>query len=153
MKRKIFTGLFALVLLVCLMGCATLQEKWDKATDDEKARIIIQQTQKTLKVNAELTAAVVEKNPQYKERWQKQVLPMFETANNILGDMIRKGKAGQKVTYTDVIAAIGGRVTEIMDIIRGWGVKVVEIEPILEMLSALEERRLAWITYSGEQLQ
>ncbi len=139
MRRKIFIGLVVLVL----MGCATLQQKWEKATDDEKARIIVSQTQKSLESVAKLTAAVVEKNPQYKNDWKTKVLPMIETTNNILGDLIKKGKSGQKLTYLEVLAAVGGRVTEIINIVKGWGVKISE----------LDERRLAWITYSGERLQ
>lgn len=144
MKRKLLVGILSLVLLAGLMGCATLQQKWDKATDDERARIIVKQTQGALRINADLTAAFVEKNPQYKDQWKNKVLPMFATANNILGDLIKKGQAGQKVTYLEVLVAIGGRVTDIITIVKGWGVNVTELELI--------ERRLSWTMYSGEQL-
>jgi hypothetical protein len=144
MKRKVLVGFISIILLAGLMGCATLQQKWEKATDDERARIIVSQTQKSLKTTAVLTAAVVEKNPQYKNDWKTKVLPMIESANNILGDLIKKGQAGQKLTYLEVLAAVGGRVTDIIAIVKGWGVNVTELELI--------ERRLSWITYSGEPL-
>jgi len=139
MKRKLLVGILSLVLLAGLMGCATLQSKWDKATDDERARIIVKQTQSSLKNVAVLTAAVVEKNPQYKNDWKLKVLPMIETANNILGDLIKKGQAGQKITYLEVLAAVGGRVTDIIAIVKGWGVNVTELEDSMYLLGMMEQ--------------
>lgn len=137
MKRKVLIGFVSLVLLVGLMGCATLQQKWDKATDDERARIIIKQTQSSLKNVSILTATVVEKNPQYKDAWKTKVLPMIETVSDILGDLIKKGQAGQKITYLEVLAAIGGRVTDIIAIVKGWGVNVSELEDSMLMLGMI----------------
>lgn len=145
MKRKILVGFVSLVLLAGLMGCATLQQKWDKATDDERARITVSQIQKSLKTTAVLAQAFVASNPKFQNDWKTKVLPMFETANNILGDLIKKGQAGQKLTYLEVIAAVGGRVTDIIAIVKGWGVKVTELENsmiMLGMLGQIEEWRL-----------
>jgi hypothetical protein len=113
-------------LALSLISCATLQQKWEKATDDERARIIVSQTQKSLKLTLLSAQTFVATNPKYQPEWKTKVLPMFETVNNILGDLIKKGQAGEKLTYLSVISAIGGRVTDIITIINGWGVKTAD---------------------------
>jgi hypothetical protein len=145
MKRKIFIGLLAIVLLAGFMGCVTLQQKWDKATDDERARIVVSQTQKSLKLAFISTQTFVGYNPKYKDDWKNRVLPMFEVTNNILGDLIKKGQAGEKLTYLQIMAAVGGRVMDIIVIIENWGVKTSELQNSIIMLSVLnelEERRM-----------
>jgi hypothetical protein len=144
MKRKVVFGLLAMVMLAGLMGCATLQDKWNKATDDERARIIVSQTQSSLKIAFVTSQTFVAANPKYKDEWKTKVIPMFETTNNILGDLIKKGQAGQKLTYIEVLAAVGSRVTDIVKAVQAWGVKVSELEDAmirLSVLESLEERR------------
>ncbi len=145
MKRKIASIFISVILLAGLMGCATLQQKWDKATDDERARIVVSQTQKSLKLAFISAQTFIVSNPKYKDDWKNRVLPMFEVTNNILGDLIKKGQAGQKLTYLQVLVAVGSRVTDIITIIGGWGVRTTELEEtysLLSYLQTLEERRL-----------
>lgn len=145
MKRKVFIGLLVIMLLVGLIGCATLQDKWDKATDDERARIIVSQTQSSLKISLVASSTFVASNPKYKDQWKTKVLPIFETTNNILGNLIKKGQSGQKLTYMGVLMVVGSKITEIMTIIQSWGVSVSELEDAimrLSVLEQLEERRI-----------
>ena len=112
-----------LFLVLFLTGCASLQEKWDRATEDEKARIIISQFQGTLKSSFILAEAFVKANPQYNEVWKTKVLPMFDFTNKILGDFIQRGKAGEKFTVLQVTSAVAWRIQEIEIILKLWGVR------------------------------
>ena len=112
-----------LFLALFLTGCASLQQKWDRATEDEKARIIISQFQGTLKSSFILAEAFVKANPQYNEVWKTKVLPMFDFANKILGDFIQRGKAGEKFTVLQVTSAVAWRMQEIEIILKLWGVR------------------------------
>lgn len=135
--NKVIAAIMVIGLLFSLGACATLQQKWDKATDDEKARIVVSQTQSSLKLAFVASQTFVASNPKYKDEWKNKVLPMFEAANNILGDIIKKGQAGQKITYMEVLAAVGGRITDIMAVINKWGVKTVLLEYNLALIKSL----------------
>jgi hypothetical protein len=60
---------------------------------------------------------------------------MFKAANAIVEDLIQRGIAGEKLTSTQVLTAIAGRIKEITDVLAAWGVKIAEAE-YLEWLSA-----------------
>ncbi len=127
MKRRILRvsqWLVLSILLASLIGCATLQQKWDKATDDERARIVLSQTQKSLKNLFNVGKAFVELKPQYITEWKEKVNPAFDVANKVLADLIAKGKRGEKLSYIDVIAAIGAKVSDIEKLLVAWGVKL-----------------------------
>ncbi len=113
-----------IILLVAFIGCATLQQKWDKATDDEKARITISQTQKSLKNLFNAGKIFVELKPQYITEWKEKVIPAFDVANKVLADLIAKGNRGEKLLYLDVIAAIGTKANDIQKLLTAWGVKL-----------------------------
>ena len=113
-----------LFLALLLTGCASLQQKWDEATEDEKTRIMISQFQGTLKSSFILAEAFVKVNPQYNEVWKTKVLPMFDFVNKILNDFIQRGKAGEKFTVLQVTSVIAWRIQEIEFILKLWGVKI-----------------------------
>ncbi len=132
MRRK---SLFLVMVLVWVMlvGCATLQAKYDKATPDEQARIWVSQGQKsltTLFVSGQLAA---EKDAKFKVEWKAKVLPSIDTANKVIGDIIAKGKAGEKFTPLQVTVLIMGRIKEIADALSAWGIKVSEVDQMLEL--------------------
>ncbi len=56
MKRKVSLVMVSLVLLACV-SCAGLQAKWNNATEDERARIVLDSFQQTL--NAALDAGII----------------------------------------------------------------------------------------------
>lgn len=116
--------LIALLFIFLLGGCASLQQRWDKATEDERARILIAQFQGTLKSSFILAEAYVKVNPKYQEEWKTKVLPLFDFTNKLLGDFIQRGKAGEKFTVLQVTSALAGRLQEIETILKEWGVKL-----------------------------
>ncbi len=130
-KRSLF--LVLVLLWVMLAGCASLQAKYDKATDDEKARIWVSQGQKslsTLFISGQLAA---EKDAKFKVEWKAKVLPSIDAANKVIGNIIAKGKAGEKFTPLQVTVLIMGRIKEIADALNAWGIKVSEVDQMLEL--------------------
>ncbi len=113
------------ILLACfLVSCATLKDNWNKATEDEKARIILFGFQKSLKSSLELGVAYVNLHPEKKAEWQTKIIPMFDATNKILFDLETQGAAGKKLTIISVSLAVVGRIAAIETILTGWGVKL-----------------------------
>ena len=120
MKRK-FLPILIIVMLVCV-SCATLQQKWGQATEDERARLVLFGFQKGLKTTLLGGLGYVANHPEKKADWQKKIIPMFDATNKILLDLEIKGMAGEKLTVVGVTLAVAGRISEIEVILRGWGV-------------------------------
>ncbi len=132
-KRSLFLVMVLMWVMFILSGCATLQAKYDKATPDEQARIWVSQGQKslaTLSVSGQLAA---EKDAKFKVEWKAKVLPSIDAANKVIGDIIAKGKSGEKFTPLQVTVLIMGRIKEIADALNAWGIKVSEVDQILEL--------------------
>jgi hypothetical protein len=107
-----------------LTGCTTLQKKWDKATDDERARIVLSQSQKSLATLFAAGQAFVDLTPKYALEWQTKIKPAFSILNKVLADLIAKGKRGEKLTYVDVVGAVGTKLDELQRLLTAWGVKL-----------------------------
>ncbi len=123
MKRKFLPILIAFVLLASF-GCATLKDSWNKATEDERARLVLFGLQKSVKTSLETGIAYVVLHPEKKADWRAKVIPMFDTVNKILLDLEIRGASGQSLTVIGVSLAVVGRIAEIEAILRGWGVKI-----------------------------
>jgi len=84
MKKRV---LIPLLLIVFLSGCAffqTVQEKWDKMTPDEQARVVLAGLQKQLGTKFDEAKILVDANPSYKPVWKSKVVPAFDKANKTL---------------------------------------------------------------------
>ena len=123
MKRKALPILIVIVLIASF-GCATLQQSWNKATEDERARLVLFGLQKSLKTLLQMGIDYVAIHPEKKADWQKKIIPMFDATNKILLDLEVRGASGQGLTVIGVSLAVVGRIAEIEAILRGWGVKL-----------------------------
>lgn len=79
------------ILLILLVGCVGLQQKWEQLTPDQKARVILADMQGQLRNMFESGKRYVEANPDKRPMWEKQVLPAIEGANKAIGQMIAAG--------------------------------------------------------------
>lgn len=79
-----------LSVLICLalVSCATIQERWNALTPDEKARIIINDLQTQLETLWNKGKDYVNQNPQYSQIWRDEIVPAFSTANTCLKTVI-----------------------------------------------------------------
>ena len=123
MKRKL-VPILLIFILWSMVGCATLQDSWNKATEDERARLVLFGFQKSLKTTLLAGIDYVAIHPEKKADWQKKIIPMFDATNKILLDLEIKGMAGEKLTVIGVTLAVAGRIAEIEVILKGWGVKI-----------------------------
>lgn len=126
--RNILQILISILLVFLLVGCATLQAKWEKATEEERSRIILSQAQKSLNTLFQSGVSFAATNESFKKEWKEKILPSIKAANIILGDLIARGKAGEKLTVIQVMSAVGNRITEITNLMKAWGIKVSEVE-------------------------
>ena len=115
---------FSIILCFLLAGCATLQQKWGQATEDERARLVLFGFQKSLKTTLLTGIDYVAIHPEKKADWKSKIIPMFDACNKVLLDLEVKGMAGEKLTVIGVTLAVAGRIAEIEVILRGWGVKI-----------------------------
>ena len=122
MKRKVLP-IFLVIMLMASFGCATLKDQWGKATEDERARLVLFGFQKSLKTTLQAGIDYVAIHPEKKADWQKKIIPMFDATNKILLDLEIKGMAGEKLTVIGITLAVAGRIAEIETILTGWGVK------------------------------
>ncbi len=112
------------VLLLLLVGCftANLQSQWNKASEDERARIVLNQMQTSVDTLLDTGAAYIAVHPEKKADWQQRVLPMFKSVNDMIGENIKLAKANQgKVTVAQIMAAIQPKIAEIEAVALSWG--------------------------------
>ncbi len=99
---------FPIILLLTLFilgGCATVQESWNKLTPDQKARVVINDLQSQLDTLFNTGKTYVTSNPQYQDKWKKQIVPAFDVANKGLRSATELAKTGQ-ITPDQVYAQI-----------------------------------------------
>ncbi len=138
MKRKALPVLLIFVLLVSF-GCATLKASWDKATEDEKARLVLFGLQKSVKASLQTGIAYVTLHPEKKAEWKTKVIPMFDAVNKILLDLELQGASGKSLSVVGVSLAVVGRIAEIEAILTGWGVKLTYTsEKVMEFAGIME---------------
>jgi hypothetical protein len=96
---KVFSILLlvaSLFLFPMIQSCATMgttgqpsfQEQWNSLTPDQKARVTLNGIQTQLNQQFDTAKAYVTANPQYKDAWQKEVVPIFDKANKAVKAMI-----------------------------------------------------------------
>lgn len=87
MKRRLI-NFGSVFLLITLVGCATLQDQWNKLTPDEQARVIIKGFQRQVTNLLISTEAYVKANPKYAENWKNKILPSAELVKQMLDVLI-----------------------------------------------------------------
>lgn len=129
----------SIILCFLLAGCATLQQGWNKATEDEKARLVLFGLQKSVKASLQAGIAYINLHPEKKVEWKAKIIPMFDAVNKILLDLEIRGASGQSLTIVGVSLAVVGRIAEIEAILTGWGVRLTYTsEKVMEFAGLLE---------------
>jgi len=82
MRRSKVVIVILAVLLVA--SCASLQDKWNKLTPNEQARIIVGGFQKTLSSLFDTGKAYVTANPSKLTIWKTKAVPAFDAANQAI---------------------------------------------------------------------
>ena len=88
-KKGLF---FVTILLIFMVGCAGLMEKWKALTPDQKARTTIDFLQEELDNHFDVTKAYVDANPDLEQRWKDEGVPAFDLANKAIKDIIDLGQ-------------------------------------------------------------
>jgi len=122
MRLKAVKLLVLVVLLGVLAGCATLKDTWNKATPQERTRIIVSDLQATLKASLIVGGAYVKAHPEKQGIWKQKALPIAELVNKKL--LV----AGTQITsWEQVTTEVGPLLLEINTLILNWGVSQAEL--------------------------
>lgn len=105
-----------LLVLLLAVSCASLQEKWNILTPDEKARIIINDLQDQLTHAFDTGKAYVTAKPEYQEKWKSEIVPAFDVANKTLASVITMGKT-KPLTPDIVYNQVQGVVTNVLNLL------------------------------------
>lgn len=84
-----------LLILTFLVSCVGIQEKWNALTPDQKARVVVNDLQNQLNTLFDTGKAYITANPQYQDKWKKQIVPAFDVANKSLLSAMNLAKSGQ----------------------------------------------------------
>jgi len=101
-KIKFFVPI---LLVLMLVACAGVQEKWNALTPDEKARVVVSDIQAQLNTLFDTGKAYVMANPKYQDKWKGQIVPAFDLASKSLASATILAKAG-KITPDQVYAQV-----------------------------------------------
>lgn len=102
-----------MVLFLSLVACAGVQEKWNKLTPDEKARIVIGDIQGQLDNFFTTGKAYVTANPKYQDKWKKEIVPAFDVANKALAGVITLSRT-KPLTPDMVYATVQAQVNNVL---------------------------------------
>jgi len=105
-----------LLLVLVLLSCAGLQEKWNALTPDQKARIVINDIQGQLDNSFTQGKAYVAANPKYSEKWKKEIVPAFDVANKALASAIQIGKT-KPITPDFVYMQVTVQVNQVLNLL------------------------------------
>jgi hypothetical protein len=72
------------MVLALVVACAGLQEKWNKLTPNEQARVIVGGFQKTMSSLFDTGKAYVAANPSKQVIWKTKAVPAFDAANQAI---------------------------------------------------------------------
>jgi len=128
----------ALQILLCLVlvvGCATtqnnIQEQWEALAPDEKTRIVCSDLQGRIDSLLDSGIAYVAARPQYKEKWQKEIIPAFDVANKMLKTVMILAQQGEMTpdkVYAEIQPLINSIITLMVSI--GWVEAKVDLYPV-----------------------
>jgi len=116
MKRKFVPLFLSVILLVTLVSCVELQEKWKALTPDQKAQVIIGDIQGQLTNAFNTGKAYIATKPEYQEKWKTQIVPAFDIANKALASVIVLGKT-KPLTPEFVYAQVQPQVTNVVNLL------------------------------------
>ncbi len=134
-KRSLF---LIMVLVWVMVGCASFQAKWDKATPEERSRITISQFQGTVKAALDAGGLFVDKNPQYRQQWKDKGLTTATYINGLLDQFIIDLDKGKAISFTTITAAVASKVSELVALVQSWGVKIAVYEMLPESMKGGE---------------
>lgn len=109
-----------LLILTFLVSCVGIQEKWNALTPDQKARVVVNDLQNQLNTLFDTGKAYITANPQYQDKWKKQIVPAFDVANKGLLSAMTLAKSGQ-ITPDQVYAQIQPVLNSVVNLLISIG--------------------------------
>ena len=133
--KRIRNGLALILVLSLVIGCATLKEKYDKATPIEKASFWIEQFQLTLNSALKTGAIYVDAHPEFRPVWKSKGIATAKVVQGLLDQFTNELAAGKEITPSTIITAVASKVSEIVSLINSWGIKVSEYDNLRLLIS------------------
>jgi hypothetical protein len=117
--RKFKFAVLAMVLLL-VVACAGIQEKWTALTPDEKGRVVLNDLQTQLNTLFDTGKAFIIANPKHQETWKGQIVPAFDMANKALRVSIELSKT-KPITPEQVYAQIQPLINSVITLLVSIG--------------------------------
>jgi len=121
-----------ILLILTLVACAGVQEKWNTLTPDEKARVVISDIQAQLNTLFDTGKAYIMANPKYQEKWKKEIIPSFDVANKALASAMILAKA-EKITPDQVYSQIQPLLNSVIALL----VSIGAVKPITAVIDIM----------------
>lgn len=117
-RRTLLYRLLMVVLLMFLVSCASMKDRWDNLTPQEQAQIVLNGLQDQLNLWFDAGKSFVATDPiKYKQEWKTKIVPLFDVANQAIKDAVVYKKSPGQV-YSEVSPTVEKAVTAL----RSWGV-------------------------------
>jgi hypothetical protein len=138
-----FKLLAVLAMVVLLVGCVGIQEKWTALTPDEKGRVVLNDLQTQLNTLFDTGKAFVIVNPKHQETWKGQIVPAFDAANKALRASIELSKT-KPITPEQAYAQIQPLINSVITLLVSIGaVKPIQSQMDVSMVLLLINGLLA----------
>lgn len=109
------------IMLMFLVGCASLQTEWGKLTPEQQSAFILGGLQDQLTLWFDAGKAYVVSHPDRADLWQGKVIPLFDVANHAIKDAIIYKKSPSLI-----YAEVSPTVSSVMAALQAWGVTIKE---------------------------
>jgi len=112
--------LVVLAMVVLLVGCAGIEEKWSALSPDEKGRIVLNDLQTQLNTLFDTGKAFIVAHPEHQAAWKGQIVPAFDTANKSLRAAIELSKT-KPITPEQAYAQIQPLINSVINLLVSIG--------------------------------
>ena len=122
--RRVIVILPVTLMVMLVWGCAGLKANWDKGSQKERTALVLYGFQKSLDAGVDAGIAYVKANPtpQNKITWQTRIIPVMDSTNKWLRELIIKNESGQGLTVQEALNSLVVRFNEIESMLRPWGI-------------------------------
>ena len=133
--------LAVLAMVVMLVACAGIEEKWSALSPDEKGRIVLNDFQTQLNTLFDTGKAFIVAHPEHQAIWKGKIVPAFDTANKGLRTAIELSKT-KPITPEQAYAQIQPLINSVINMLVSIGAvkptqSAMDVSMVLVLINGL----------------